>query len=339
MLQQDETRQAAEYLRQVIPMLSKHKLAPTPINYSIFYCYLSGYSQALNEIIDTLIGEKKPFSIVIMLELYEKYINGGAPLDQQEKIQQSLEKVIFNISEEIMHANNGAGEFDNVINKHADTLSSTTDPQTTALILQQIMQDTRAMVKENQTTQARMQETSAEISQMKAELKAVRASAEKDSLTGLKNRGAFDKAIDIAVYSQKKADTTLIMLDIDHFKRVNDNFGHLVGDRIIRYVSAIITQIIGSKQHIARYGGEEFAILLTGLAIADVTTLANKIRTAMCNSKLQRKDRGETIGKVTVSAGIAILNHDDNVDSFIDRADKALYEAKESGRNKIIVSK
>ena len=338
MLQQDELRQAAEYLRQVIPMLSQHKLAPTPINYSIFYCYLSGSSQALNEVVDTLISEKKPFSIVIMLELYEKYINGGAPLEQQEKIQQSLEKVMFEASEEVQHVNNGAGEYDNVINKHAATLSSTNDPQTTALILQQIMQDTRKMVKENQTTQARMQETSAEITKMKAELEAVRASAEKDSLTGLKNRGAFDKAMDTAVYGQKKANTTLIMLDIDHFKRVNDNFGHLVGDRIIRYVSALITQIIGSDHHIARYGGEEFAILLTGLAIADVKQLAEKIRTAMCNSKLQRKDRGETIGKVTVSAGIAILINDDSVDSFIERADKALYEAKETGRNKIIVS-
>lgn len=338
MLQQDEPKQAAEYLRQVIPMLSQNHLPPTPINYSIFYSYLSGNSQALNGVVDSIISEKKPFTLAIMLELYEKYINGGAALKQQEKIQHSLEKVMSEASEEVQHVTSGAGEFDSAINKHAETLSSTTDPQTTALILKQIMQDTRDMVKNNQATQIRMEETNTEISKMKAELKMVRASAEKDSLTGLKNRGAFDKTINNIVLSEDNADTTLIMLDIDHFKRVNDNFGHLVGDRVIRYVSALLTQIIGTDHHIARYGGEEFAVILTGLPLDNAKQLAEKTCIAMSNSKLQRKESGETIGKVTISAGIAEIKAGDNVETLIDRADKALYMAKETGRNKVVVS-
>ena len=338
MLQQDETKQAAEYLRQVIPLLSQNKLAPTPINYSIFYCYLSGCSQALNDIVDSFISEKKPFTVLIMLELYEKFVNGGAAIAQQEKIHHSIEKVISDASEEVLQINNTAGEFDNTISKHAETLSTANDPQTTALVLQQIMQDTRNILKENQVTQARIEETSAEIIQIKAELEEVKASAEKDSLTGLKNRGTFDKRIDDIVYTQKDPNTTLIILDIDHFKRINDNFGHLVGDRVIRYVSALLNQIIGPDHHIARYGGEEFAVILTGVPINDAKQLTEKTRVAMCNSKLQRKDSRETIGKVTLSAGIAILKPDDSVDSFIERADKALYKAKKSGRNKVIIS-
>jgi len=338
MLQQDEPKQAAEYLRQVIPMLSQNNLAPTPINYSIFYCYLSGSSQALNDIIDSFISEKKPFTVLIMLELYEKFVNGGAAIAQQEKIQHSIDKVLTDASEEVLQINNAAGEFDNTISKHAETLSTVNDPQTTALILKQIMQDTRDILKENQATQVRIEETSAEINQIKAELEAVKASAEKDSLTGVKNRGAFDKKIDDIVYTQKDPNTTLIMLDIDHFKRVNDSFGHLVGDRVIRYVAALLNQIIGPDHHIARYGGEEFAIILTGVSLKDAKQLTEKTRIAMCNSKLQRKDSGETIGKVTLSAGIAALKPDESVDSFIERADEALYKAKETGRNKVIVS-
>ena len=112
MLQQDEPKQAAEYLRQAIPMLSQHNLPPTPINYSIFYSYLSGNSQTLNDVIDSIISEKKPFTLAIMLELYEKYINGGATLEQQEKIQHSLEKVMSSASEEVQQVSSGAGEFD-----------------------------------------------------------------------------------------------------------------------------------------------------------------------------------------------------------------------------------
>ena len=160
MLQQDEPKQAAEYLRQAIPMLSQHNLPPTPINYSIFYSYLSGNSQTLNDVIDSIISEKKPFTLAIMLELYEKYINGGATLEQQEKIQHSLEKAMSSASEEVQQVSSGAGEFDSTINKHAETLSYTTDPQAAALVLKQVMQDTREMVKNNQATQARMQDES-----------------------------------------------------------------------------------------------------------------------------------------------------------------------------------
>jgi diguanylate cyclase len=339
MLKQDETKQASEYLRQVIPMLSQHRLAPTPINYAIFYSYLSGSSQALNEVIDNLISEKKTFSIAIMLELYEKYVNGAATLQQQEKIQEALEKVMSEASDEIQHINNGANGFDQSLSKHTETLSSTKDPEATALILKQVMEDTRNMVNHNQEIQARMQETNAEILKMKAELEAVKATAEKDSLTGLKNRGAFDKAISNAVLNSNGDETSLIMLDIDHFKRVNDSFGHLVGDRVIRYVSALLTQVIGKNHHVARYGGEEFAVIITKQPIDATEKLVDKVRIAMGNSKLQRKDSGETIGKVTVSAGIATLKAGDSIDSFIDRADKALYEAKETGRNKIVISK
>ncbi|ORU93767.1 MAG: diguanylate cyclase [Cycloclasticus sp. symbiont of Bathymodiolus heckerae] len=338
MQHQDEPKQAAEYLRQVIPMLSQQKLAPTPINYSVFYSYLSGNSQALNEVVDSHISEKKTFTLALMLELYEKYINGAASLEQQEKIQHALEKAMADASEEIQHVNSGADNYGCSLTQHAQTLSSTDDPQAAAMILKQVMQDTRDMVKNNQEIQARMQETNTEIIKMKAELEAVKASAEKDSLTGLKNRGAFDKAIDSVVYNSNKVSSVLIMLDIDHFKRVNDNFGHLVGDRVIRYVSALLTQIIGKDHHIARYGGEEFAIIINNQKIDAAQQFAEKVRIAMSNSKLQRKDSGESIGKVTVSAGIALLKTDDSVDTFIDRADTALYQAKETGRNKVVIA-
>ncbi len=338
-MHQNEPKQAAEYLRQVIPMLSRQKLPPTPINYAVFYSYLSGGSQALNAIIDDFFNQKKTLSLAIMLELHEKYVNGTATLAQQEKIQQSLEKVLADTNNEVQQISNDAQGFDDSISKHADTLLETVDPTAASIVLQQILQDTRDMVRSNKDMQARMQETNNEILKVKAELESVKAIAEKDALTGLKNRGSFDKEINDIVYADKQENTVLIMFDIDHFKRINDNFGHLVGDRVIRYVSALLLQIIGKDKHIARFGGEEFAVILQGESQESVTALCNKVRVAMGNSKLQRKDSGETIGKVTLSAGITSLNTDDSVETFIERADKALYEAKETGRNKVIYIK
>lgn len=332
----NEPQHAAEYLRQVIPMLSRQKLAPTPINYAVFYSYLSGGSQALNEIIDDFFNQKKPLTLAIMLDLYEKYINGAATLEQQDKIQQSLEKVLSEASNEVQQITSDAQGFDCSISKHADSLSETEDPQATSMVLKQIMQDTRDMVRNNIDMQARMLETSNEMLKVKTELEAVKATAENDALTGLKNRGAFDKHINDCVYSNNEASTSLIIFDIDNFKRINDNFGHLVGDRVIRYVSALLLQVIGKDNHIARFGGEEFVIILHNETEESLCALANKVRIAMGNSKLQRKDSGETIGKITLSAGITNLITDDSVETFIERADKALYTAKQSGRNKVI---
>jgi len=333
---QNEPKQAAEYLRQVIPMLSRQKLPPTPINYAVFYSYLSGSSQALNDVIDGFFNQKKTLSLAVMLELHEKYVNGTATLAQQEKIQKSLEKVLAETNNEVQQIGSDAQGFDDCITKHADTLLDTADPTAASIILQQILQDTRDMVRSNKDMQTRVQETNNEIIKVKAELESVKATAEKDALTGLKNRGAFDRAMNDVVYADKQKDTALIMFDIDHFKRINDNFGHLVGDRVIRYVSALLLQIIGKDKHVARFGGEEFAIILQDESQESLTALCNKVRIAMGNSKLQRKDSGETIGKVTLSAGITSLNTDDSVETFIERADKALYEAKETGRNKVI---
>jgi len=330
--------QANEFLRRVIPMLSQHGLPPTPTNYSVLYSYLVGSSQSLNENIDGFLASKKKLSATTMNKLHEKYIRGNEQLQQQAKIQQALEKFVSEAGIEIQQVTDNASSYSDSLSQHNESLSLSGDPQSASMVLKQVMQDTRDMIRSNKEMQVRMQETNSEISKIKSELEAVKAGAEKDALTGLKNRGTFDKTIHSIVRSENKVNATLIILDIDHFKRINDNFGHLVGDRVIRYLSALLTQVIGSDHHIARYGGEEFAVIIKNKPLEVAQKLADKVRIAMGNSKLQRKDSGESIGKVTISAGIATLKPNDTVDDFIDRADKALYQAKETGRDKVIFS-
>jgi len=336
MLHTQPTKQAAEYLRQVIPLLTQEKLPPTPINYSVFYCYLSGFSSALTQVVDSIRQDKKTFTLPLMLELYEKYVLGSETLEQQEKVQQSLEQVMREASEEVAQVNNEASDYTTLITQHSNTLSTDKDPQAMSLVLNQILQDTRSMVKSNKLIQERMQETNNEITKLKTELASVKEAAEQDALTGLKNRGAFDQKIKHIMTSKEAKEVSLIMIDIDLFKRINDNFGHLVGDRVIRYISSLLTQLIDKKHFISRYGGEEFTVILEGVPAEDAQLLANKVRIAMANSKLQRKGSHDTLGQVTLSAGIASLSVKDNAESFISRADKALYHAKETGRNKVV---
>ena len=132
---------------------------------------------------------------------------------------------------------------------------------------------------------------------------------------------------------------SFIMLDIDHFKKVNDTYGHLSGDVVLKIVAKIIKEKTRDSDFVARYGGEEFAIILTETSLKDGVVVAEKIRQAIESKTI--KISNNTSVKVTVSCGIATVDPQTvkSAEELIDKADKALYKAKKDGRNKIAVIK
>ena len=155
-----------------------------------------------------------------------------------------------------------------------------------------------------------------------------------DSLTGVKNRTAFDSNFgrEIEYSTRKQNDLSLIVLDIDFFKRINDNYGHIVGDAVLRQVAQSVESTIRSSDALYRYGGEEFAIVLNGTDLEGALLLAERIRR---NVEALRIDSLKDV-HITLSLGVAILQERDNARSLFERADSALYEAKKSGRNRVV---
>jgi diguanylate cyclase len=256
----------------------------------------------------------------------------------QDEIQQRLAKIVNQTIENVSAASKDAQNFDASISGHSQQLASSADAESTQMLISQMLADTRQMVRNSNDLSSRMNETNAEVVALKKELESVKLAAQKDSLTGLLNRGALDSIIGEVAESPvgDPNPTCVMMMDIDHFKRINDNFGHLVGDRVIRYLAALLKQVIGENQIIARYGGEEFAVVMKNTPMEDVVKLAEKVRVALGKSKLQRKDSGETIGKVTISIGVSTHRWDDSAESLIERADSALYHAKNTGRDQVV---
>ncbi|MFK8040491.1 MAG: PleD family two-component system response regulator [Rickettsiaceae bacterium] len=161
----------------------------------------------------------------------------------------------------------------------------------------------------------------------------------KDGLTEVFNRRYFDihiaQRMNIALETHKPL--ALLMLDIDDFKKINDTYGHQVGDRLLRHLIKIIKPAIRITDLVARYGGEEFAILLNNVQNTDALNIAHKIRKKVANTTLflDKKNSKKKI-RQTISIGITSYRKDDTVNSFIQRADKALYQAKNQGKNKVI---
>jgi diguanylate cyclase (GGDEF)-like protein len=155
-----------------------------------------------------------------------------------------------------------------------------------------------------------------------------------DTLTGALNRTKFGEIIERETESVKRYNQRLsmILFDVDHFKKVNDRYGHNAGDYVLKNIADIVRENIRKIDYFVRWGGEEFVILSPETQLDEAYLLADRIRITIENTKF------EHFGKITVSFGVTEFKEEDTVDSFIKRADDAMYEAKKKGRNRVEVS-
>lgn len=164
----------------------------------------------------------------------------------------------------------------------------------------------------------------------------VKLLARKDSLTGLGNRLALEATLDTeTARAQRFGDSfSLLIADIDHFKLVNDTLGHSFGDQVIRSVAAQIRSCLRPYDQAFRYGGEEFVVVLSQTGLGKALQIAERIRKRVA----QRCHAGATEQCVTISIGIGEIRHDESIDSLFDRTDRALYRAKNEGRNRSLAA-
>ncbi|WP_052302375.1 GGDEF domain-containing protein [Bacillus sp. SG-1] len=151
--------------------------------------------------------------------------------------------------------------------------------------------------------------------------------ANTDYLTGLPNRRKIDQALHQALKKQQKI--SIIYLDIDHFKQINDTFGHTAGDEVLKEFTNETLEVLKEENMLGRWGGEEFMIILKN-DLNEAAILAEKIRAHIA------QHRFEAVGSLTASFGVTALQEGDTLDTLLNRADKALYKAKNSGRNKVV---
>lgn len=186
-----------------------------------------------------------------------------------------------------------------------------------------------------------LDESRREIEKLRGEILRAREDALTDELTGLLNRRGFDVAFrdGLAAYDQNAGPApSLLIADLDHFKKINDSYGHIFGDRVIRAVAKILRDNVKGKDVAARYGGEEFVVLLPDTPLQGAHSLAEKIRATVAHSQFCRIGDKGGCERVTVSIGVARYRVGESSVDFAKRADRALYAAKASGRNRVMVA-
>lgn len=184
----------------------------------------------------------------------------------------------------------------------------------------------------NEQLQQRLHDAETKLSKQTEELQAHIAAALTDSLTGLPNRRAFDQELrrQLVQWPRRKTPTYLVIVDADNFKRLNDQFGHLIGDQALKAMAEAMHETMKGKGLAARIGGEEFGVLLSGLDTEQLAAIAERLRLAVAAQRICSEISDL---RVTISQGISIVQHGDDESRLFKRADDAMYASKRAGRN------
>ncbi|MCU7819676.1 MAG: GGDEF domain-containing protein [gamma proteobacterium symbiont of Lucinoma myriamae] len=200
-----------------------------------------------------------------------------------------------------------------------------------------LLEETHSLEKSQQRLESQIFDIVAEVDSLRKELQQVKEESKIDALTGIANRKAFDATLEHSILTSRETNKPfcLLLLDIDHFKKFNDTYGHLIGDKVLRYVAASLKRSVKGNDCVARFGGEEFVIILPATSINGGMTVAEQIRKAVSSGTLTDKGSDISYGKTMISIGVTQFRASDLSNELVGRADKALYLAKERGRNRV----
>jgi diguanylate cyclase len=312
--------------QEAIRFLDDHMLDATPANYTFAYLYLTGANGWLRRAVDSMIdggvrlGQKDVDSL---MEAAPGETGHGAATvaNGLDRHRAELRHSILSFADLTATALSNTGDFGRELADSARQASGNAD--LAGLI--------GAMIERTTDMEYRLAETRRETDRLRQDLDAARDDATRDALTNLPNRRAIDRQL--KTYAEDGTPMAIAFCDIDHFKSINDRFGHAVGDRVLKAVAETLAETM-APHVVGRFGGEEFVVVLPRVDGQTAFALVERARAALGARAMKVRDTDEMIGQVTFSAGIATCRADPA--AALREADTRLYEAKHAGRNRTV---
>ena len=330
----DEPSVAAEYLRKAVPLMVEREIPTSPHNFALWYSHVKGADSGLSNKLLAEFSQPGSYDHEKGEALfYEYFVKEYLPKNDQA--QEALVGLLSQLFNTVNKTVEGTSEFGQSIQETMRRVKGEDDPQAIQKALGDLLQNTDAVEELTRNFQSELQTARQEVETLKQQLETTEKSALMDELTGIGNRRAFDQTLEGALVST--VPTCLLLLDLDHFKKCNDTYGHVMGDKILEAMGKVLSRYHGEDAQVARYGGEEFAIVFSG-ETTGAAQLGETIRRSVEAIRIRQKGSQEAIDNITISIGVAKALPQEDSRSLKERADKALYEAKEQGRNRVIVA-
>jgi diguanylate cyclase len=321
---------------RALQLMAQHKVPATPQNFEIWFKFSLGMMPELNKTITILLANKREFDDATNRSLFLSYIGTQVDWDANygempEQLHKALSSAQGFLATSAVDNAKQLRALDSVDAQTPESAESRDVIQDLVGALTKAM--TRAM-----TLQAHFNASLGELGKIRNHLAAAEQRSKTDALTGLANRHALDEFLRSAqiVAMESGEPLSIFLLDIDHFKTFNDEFGHQFGDEVLQLISRILRDGVRARDLTARYGGEELAGVLPGADLRVCSAVAERIRQAISKRQVTRRTSGKRLSSVTVSIGVAQFVPGETLASLFERCDRALYAAKHGGRNRTV---
>ncbi|NCC21857.1 MAG: GGDEF domain-containing protein [Alphaproteobacteria bacterium] len=331
-----DIKQAGAYASEAFERMRKEGLPPTPDVFEVWYIYYSHINPDVTRAIDILVANNQKPTEERCRELYERFLNNQNE-DRVRSVGSKLSTTIKDVTGAVKNVREVSSKYSGTLEDVGAKLSGVEGFEDIEALLKIVVSDTEQMIQHNKKLETQLDQSTHAMETLQRDLETIRREALTDGLTGLANRKAFDDEIRrISSESDESKEVfTMLMVDIDHFKSFNDNFGHQVGDQVLRLVARTLVDGVKGRDVAARYGGEEFAIILPATELKQGLTVAENLRKTVATKDVINRNTGDKLGRITMSVGVAERYEGETVDELIERADAALYTAKHNGRNQV----
>jgi diguanylate cyclase len=334
----DPLQKANEYAKAALLRLEFLGLAPTPNNFTLMYAYASGRLPDIKAAMDEAVrnGGLSPEHAQAMYDRHFGMSNDREAIDRNMR---ALNEELAKVMEMVTTADSGTKEFNKTLNTFTVDLAKPLSVEQIRATVSKVVQETKVIAQHNQKLQEKLHESSQQLTVLKQDLTKAQKESLTDPLTGVGNRKHFSNEIKRLAQEarEQKTPLSLLMVDIDHFKKFNDTHGHLVGDQVLKLVGRTMTENLKGRDVICRYGGEEFVVLLPNTRLADAAKVGDTLRLFVASKKIIRRDNNQSLGTVTISVGVSQYYGNELLSRFLHRADTGVYQAKGAGRNRVMV--
>ncbi len=313
-------------------------LPADPQSFEFWYTYATGQNQKLNDDVDELLRCQGKLTDSDLSRLFSLHILSARTTSHLNTVASKLTDEVAEVVWMINAAASSVERYDGELHENATAVEKVESEGEIKVILQQLIRATKSMERENNVLKEQLEVSKSRSEKLKSEIEQIRVESMTDPLTLIGNRQYFDETLEksIAKAQENEAPLTLLLVDIDHFKQFNDQYGHLIGDDVLRLVASRLKSSVRDGE-VARYGGEEFGVILYNKSPAIGRLIAERIRMAIESAQMKARVTDVPLARITVSIGVAELRPKVTSADLIRSADQAMYAAKRAGRNCVIV--
>ena len=330
--------QSVEYSGSAMMMMEEREVPANPNNFTVWYNYFSGAFPDLKQALDILLDSDLEFTEAHNAAFYRKFCSSPYEAIPAPLIAEKMEVELTAVLATLERAGRSAADYGTTLETASGQLTGDQGAEDLKQLISRVLTQTRAMAEQSRDVEHQLKDSSAQIGELREQLEIARSEAMTDALTGLANRKLFDATLrQTAMEAMETGQTMcLLILDLDHFKKFNDSFGHHIGDQVLKLLASVLRDSVKGQDTAVRYGGEEFAVILPDTALEGAFAVAENIRRRIIGKELIDRKTGERLGRITVSIGVGQFAPGEPLRELIERTDRAMYAAKDGGRNRVV---